>query len=93
MVVGLLTLELHLPAAQNLKDKRSIVRPILEDLRRRWNVSAAECGERDLWQRATIAVASVNTEQPELHATLEAIARHVERGNGAELLDYSIEFL
>jgi len=93
LVIGLLTLELRFPDALTLKDKRSLTRPLLEGIRRQWNVSAAETGHRDSWQRATFAVATVNTESAEAHRTLEAVARHAGRGNGAELLDYSIELL
>jgi len=93
MVIGVLTLELRLPNALTLKDKRSHLRPLLEGLRRRWNVTATETGNRDLWQRATITVATVNTEQAEAHATLEAVTRHVDHEHSMELLDYSIEFL
>ena len=93
MVVVLLTLELRFPGATTLKEKRSRLRPFLEDLRRRWNVSAAEVEHRDLWQRSTVAVAAVNTDRDEAHRSMEAVAGHAGRGAGAELLDYSIEFV
>ena len=52
MPVGLLTLELHIPDAHSLKDKRAIIRPILEGCRRRYQVAAAEVDHTDRWQRA-----------------------------------------
>ncbi len=93
MVVGLLTLELFLPDALSLKDKRSITRPLIERLRRNWNVSVTEVDHRDAWQRTTIAVASVNSETPGAHRTLDMIARHVKEQNAVQLLDYSVEIL
>ena len=91
MVVGLLTLELFLPEAQSLKGKRSIMRPLIEHVRRNWNVSVTEVDHRDAWQRATLAVASVNTETAQLHHTLEEIAKRVEGQRSAQLLDYSVQ--
>ena len=93
MVVGLLTLEIHLPDAHSLKGKRSLLRPVLERLRREWNVSATEVEHRDAWQRTTIAVASVNTETAQVHRTLEEAVRSVESVHSLELLDYSIQIL
>ncbi len=84
---------MRFPDALTLKDKRSLTRPLLEGIRRQWNASATETGHRDAWQRATIAVATVNTESGEAHRTLEAVARHAGQVAGAELLDYSIELL
>lgn len=94
MVVGVLTLELFFPDAASLKAKRSYSRPLLEAIRRDWNASVAEVGERrDAWQRATVAVASVNTETAHVHETLEAVARRAGVFPGVQLLDYSIEIL
>jgi hypothetical protein len=93
VAIGLLTLDLRFPGVLSLKDKRSVLRPLLADLRRSWNVSASETGDRDLWQRATVEVATVNSAGAEAHATLEAVARHVGAGHAAELVDYSIQLL
>lgn len=93
MTVGLLTLELFLPQAQSLKAKRSLLRPLLEDIRREWNVSAAEVEHQDTWQRATLAVATVNTAEPDAHRTLDAIARGAADRDGIQVLDVAILML
>jgi len=93
VVVGLLTLELFLPDAHSLKDKRSLVRPLIQRLRRDWNVSVTEVGHQDAWQRATLAVASVNTSTPQVHHTLDEILRHVEGQHTIHLLDSSTQIL
>lgn len=93
MVVGLLTLDLFFPEAHSLKGKRSLARPLLERLRRDWNVSAAEVDHLDVWQRATFAVASVNTESAAARRTLDSIVRHVEQQHFVQLIDHSIEIL
>jgi uncharacterized protein YlxP (DUF503 family) len=93
MVIGLLTLELFFPDSHALKAKRSLAVPLLQELRRQWNVSAAEIARQDAWQRATFAVASVNTAPAEAHRTLTEVVRHVEAARGVQLVDFSIEIL
>jgi uncharacterized protein YlxP (DUF503 family) len=51
--------ELFIPDCHSLKQKRAVVRPIVDGLQRRYHVSAAEVGEQDKWQRADIGVAVV----------------------------------
>jgi len=93
MVIGLLTLEIFLPDSRSLKNKRSQLRPLMERLRRNWNVSVTEVENRDAWQRASVAIASINTESAGAHHTLEKIVRHVEEERSLNLLDYSIQML
>src|SRR2546429_4791457 len=59
MVVGIVRCELHLPAAQSLKDKRQVVRSIKERVRERVRAAVAEVEFQDLWQRAAIGIAVV----------------------------------
>lgn len=59
MVVAALRFELFLPDCHTLKQKRAIVRPIVDGLRRRYHVASAEVGALDKWQRADIGVAVV----------------------------------
>lgn len=59
MVVGTLVADLLLGDVHSLKGKRAVVRPILAELRRRFEVSAAETGAQDLYRRAEISVALV----------------------------------
>jgi uncharacterized protein YlxP (DUF503 family) len=60
MFVGAVELVLLLGDARSLKAKRSIVRSLLAELRRRFAVAAAETGDQDLWRRTTLGVAAVS---------------------------------
>ena len=60
MIVGLLHLDLHLPGVRSLKGKRHILRSLEARLRNRFNVAIAEVEHQDLWQRARLAIVSVN---------------------------------
>jgi uncharacterized protein YlxP (DUF503 family) len=62
MSLGLLTLHIHLPGCQSLKDKRSRLKPLLARLHREFNISVAEIDHQDLWQDAVIACAIVSND-------------------------------
>ena len=60
MDVAALELELHLPHARSLKDKRGIIRPILDGARHRYRVAAAEVDFQDKWQRTRLGFSFVS---------------------------------
>lgn len=94
MALGLLTLELHLPLAESLKDKRSVVKPLLARLHREFNVSVCESEARDEWTRAVVEVACVSQNSKAAHTLLQNVANHVEGWRlDAELLDYTIDMM
>ncbi len=93
MVIGLLRLELHFPGAQSLKDKRQALRSLEQRLRKRHNVALAEVAHQDLWQRATLAVVSVNTDQVHLERTLSTVAGEAATDREIELVDQQLELL
>jgi uncharacterized protein YlxP (DUF503 family) len=55
-MIAFLTLELHIEAAQSLKDKRQVLRSLKDRLRGSFNVSVAELEPSALWNRGTIAI-------------------------------------
>jgi len=59
MIVGISIFELHLPASRSLKDKRRVVKSLIERVHQRYRVSIAETDFHDLHQRAEIALAAV----------------------------------
>ena len=93
MVVGVVTLELHLPYARSLKDKRQVVERLKGRLRARFNVAVAELDNQDLWQRATLGVVSLSNDQGHLAQVLEAVRSESERLLGGDLADSYIEYL
>jgi len=77
MHVASLTIELRLPAARSLKDKRSTIRPIIEGARRRYAVAAAEVGRQDAWHHATVGMAAVSGSAGRAGQVLDAVERFV----------------
>jgi uncharacterized protein YlxP (DUF503 family) len=93
MVIGLLTLELHFPGARSLKDKRQALRSLETRLRNRLNVAVAEVEHQDLWQRARLAVVSVNTDHAHLDATLSNATSEAANAREIMVLDSHMETL
>jgi uncharacterized protein YlxP (DUF503 family) len=92
MVVGLLTVELHVPGARSLKDKRAVLRRIKDRLRK-FNVAVSEVEYHDLWQRAALAVVTVSTEEPHADRELAAVANEIDRIEPGLVTRTSVEFL
>lgn len=92
-IIGLLKVELHFPEAQSLKTKRMVVKSIKDRLRRKFNVSIAETGYLDLWQRSELALVSVSGTRPVLEAELEAVTRDLEERFSSELVLASFELI
>ncbi len=59
MIVGISVFELHLPGSRSLKDKRRVVKSMIDRVHQRFRVSIAETGHHDVHQRAEIAIAAV----------------------------------
>ncbi len=92
MVIGVRTWELHLEGCLSLKDKRSVVKPLTAALRRQLNVSVAETGHQDLWQRAEIACAAVGSARTVVEETLRSADRMVEAADGVRIVDTATDY-
>jgi uncharacterized protein YlxP (DUF503 family) len=92
MVVALLTVELHVPGARSLKEKRMVVRRIKDRLTK-FNVAVSEVAHQDLWQRAAIAVVTVSTDQAHADRELAAAADEIEKVEPGLITHTEIEFL
>jgi uncharacterized protein YlxP (DUF503 family) len=75
--VGALTLDLLLGDVHSLKEKRSVVRPVVAELRRKFEVSAAEAGLMDLHRRALVGVAVVAADAAHCVRVMDACERLV----------------
>lgn len=92
MFVGAITLELFFPECHSLKEKRQILNSIIAKVQARFNVSVAEIGHQDLWQRATIGIAHVSETNYQVRDTLLRAQSFIERLNKAEVIDDNISF-
>jgi uncharacterized protein YlxP (DUF503 family) len=92
MVVALLTIELHVPGSQSLKDKRMVLRRIKDRLKK-FNVAVSEVEHQDLWQRAALAVVTVSTDEKHADRELAAVADEIERVEPGLITRTEVEFL
>ena len=93
MPVGLLTLEIFIPDARSLKDKRQVLRSLKDRLRRQFNIAIAELDGQDTWQRAVVGVVSISADTRHLEDALEKVANESERLLGRDLVGSTIEVL
>ena len=79
MIVGIAIFELHLPSSRSLKDKRRVVKSLIERVHQRFRVSIAETDFHDLHQRAEIAMAVVvSGGESEMEKLMEEVRNIVE---------------
>jgi uncharacterized protein len=79
VVIALLTLDIHIPHAHSLKEKRTVVRSLKDRLRTKFNVAVSEVDHQDLWQRSQVSVVTVGSDEKFLHKVLEEAAEEAER--------------
>jgi uncharacterized protein YlxP (DUF503 family) len=96
MPIEKLTVELEIPHAQSLKDRRQVVRSIMEKLRHYFNLSIAELDDGAIWNRATLGIASISSSAGYLAGQVQRIDETVHRlaaGLSAEVVDSYAEIL
>ena len=91
MIVGVLQVELSIPGSFSLKDKRHVVKGLLERLRRDFAVSAAEVDRHDIWNSALLGVAFVSNDARHAESHLRRVLNAVERSRDAVVEDAQIE--
>ena len=82
MIVGVLHIELHLPMALSLKDKRSVLKSLKDQLHHRFNVSVADVEPNTKWQRAALGIAGVGSDRQAVEGCLRQITEWI-RGHPA----------
>ena len=93
MPVGLLTLELHIPDAQSLKDKRQVLRSLKDKLRREFNVAVAELDHHDVWQRSVIGVVTLSNEEKHEQEMLQKVLEAADRILASLLVGQKLEIV
>jgi hypothetical protein len=77
VVVAVARLSLYIPHAHSLKEKRAVIRPILDGSRNRYRVASAEVDSNDAWQRATLGMAAVAATAGHVEEVLDEVERFV----------------
>ena len=94
MMVGVCRLALRMPGNQSLKDKRQVVRSVVERVRNRFNVSVAEIGENERWQIASLGFCCVSNDRRHVDDTIAKVIAYIEGSRpDAEILECQTEVL
>jgi uncharacterized protein YlxP (DUF503 family) len=96
MPIAKLIVELSIPDAQSLKDRRHVVRSFKDKIRHGFNVSIAELDDANLWNRATLGLVAISSSSAYLAGQmheLDGALHRLANTHGAEILDSFVELL
>ncbi|MFH1502904.1 MAG: DUF503 domain-containing protein [Candidatus Eisenbacteria bacterium] len=91
MVVGTLEIRLFIRGSRSLKDRRRVVRSLKDRIASRFNVSVAEVGDSDSWQRSTLGVAVVANDRRFVNEVLSKVLNLVASNPDVEIVDQHME--
>lgn len=93
MNVGILTIALSVPGSNSLKDKRQVVKSLLDNIRNRFNISAAEVGKLDSHRSAELGFSCVSNDKAVINSVLDKVIDYIESNPLCEIVDSYIEFV
>ncbi len=92
MIVGLLTLDIHLPYSHSLKEKRKRMLRIKDRLKNKYNVAFAELDFQDKWQRTRIGIVTLNSQKKIIEQMFQKITLEFQELIDGEILSRDIHF-
>jgi uncharacterized protein YlxP (DUF503 family) len=93
MVIGVCKLDLRIPENHSLKEKRHVLRKLIDRVRTRFNVAIAEVGDNDLWQRAQMGFCTVGNDRRHINSSLDKVIYFIEQMNLVEMVHTEIEII
>jgi len=87
MFVGALRIELYMPQCRTLKEKRQVVKSIIDRTHSRFNVAVAEVDKQDLWQVCSLGITCVSNSEYTVRKILSNVDRSVRAAGKAEVLE------
>lgn len=93
MVVGVSIFELHIPEARSLKQKRKVIKSLVERIHRRFRVSIAETDHHDLHQRAEVSIAAIARSPADGQRLMDSIRDLIDSEPAASLIHWDPQLL
>ena len=93
MIVGVLQVDLHLPLAHSLKEKRSVIKSLKDQLRGRFNISIAELDVNDKWQRATVGISALGQDRGYVEGLLREVTEWIRQTRLVNLVRVDEQYL
>jgi uncharacterized protein YlxP (DUF503 family) len=91
MLIGVCTVDLHMPESGSLKNKRYILKSLKDRIKKNFNVSISEIDYHDLWQRSLLGVAVVTTDVQFAHKILAKVVDFIRSEPRVVLINYEVE--
>lgn len=93
MIIGACTLKLIIYESNSLKDKRQIIRSIIDRIKSKFNVSIAEIELNDSWQRSIIGFTCVSNSTNHANQIVSNVIKYVDEDSRVEIVEENIEIL
>jgi hypothetical protein len=93
MVIGVCRIHLRIPESHSLKEKRHVIRKLIDRVRHRFNVAISEVDDNDLWQRAQIGFCTVGNDRRFVNSSLDKIIDFIEKMYLAEVIEKEMEII
>lgn len=93
MVVGVCRVSLIIHDNDSLKGKRQVIKSIVEKVRNKFNISIAEVGENDIWQRAELGLTAVGNDRAFINSVMDKALNFIEGLHTAEIINHEIELI
>ncbi len=92
MLVGLLSIEIYIPGSSSLKEKRMILKSLKDRAHKKFNVSVAETGYHDKWQRSLLGFALVAEKEKFVQEALNKLFTWLDNEAAFEIVKFNFEF-
>ncbi|RLC31286.1 MAG: DUF503 domain-containing protein [Deltaproteobacteria bacterium] len=93
MVVGMVKMEFFLEGNRSLKGKRKVVRSMVDKVKARFNVSIAEIGSNDKWQKIELGISAVGNDRRHIDSSLNRVLGFLDSLCLAQIVNAEIEIL
>jgi len=93
MVIGIMKVQLFSSEPQSLKDKRRLVKSLIGRMKNKFNISVAETGANDSWNRCELGIACVSNEAAHADSMMATVINFIENDGRLEITDYSTELV
>lgn len=93
MIIGIMEIELYIYEANSLKEKRRVIKSLIERLKSRYNISIAEISLCDTWNKSIIGLGIVSNSSTQINKVLSKVFEFIENDTRVEIIKHNIEIL
>ena len=93
MIVGICHLDVIIPENHSLKGKRQVIKRVIDRVKNRFNISIAEVGDNELWQRSQLGMSLVGNDRKFINSYLDRVVNFIEAMNVVHIAHSELEIL